>query len=129
MAILVVNTASISCSFGTTPGTLNVPPQNRTNSSSNAIARISNNITNTNIMPFGMCSSMANPTVSAATASAQGVLTPQTCVPVPVSPWAPGSPTVQVGGQPALNNNSRCTCSWGGVISITNAGQASTNVA
>ncbi|HSH11373.1 MAG TPA: DUF4280 domain-containing protein, partial [Ilumatobacter sp.] len=75
-----------------------------------------------NILPFGMCMSMANPTVAAATAAALGVLTPMPCTPMTAAPWAPGSPTVLVVGQPALNNASMCTCSFGGVITVSFAG-------
>ncbi|MDD2421592.1 MAG: DUF4280 domain-containing protein [Heliobacteriaceae bacterium] len=70
-------------------------------------------------LPFGMCSSPANPAVAAATAAALGVLTPMPCTPLVVTPWAPGSPTVLVGGYPALNNSSKAMCSFGGVIQIT----------
>ena len=69
-------------------------------------------------MTFGMCSSMSNPTVASATAAASGVLTPMPCVPACTAPWATGSPTVMIGGKPALNNSSKCICSYGGVISI-----------
>ena len=76
-----------------------------------------------NIMPFGMCSSLANPTVAAATSAALGVLTPMPCVPVIAAPWAPGCPTVLIANKPALNDSSKLMCNWGGVISINNAGQ------
>lgn len=76
-----------------------------------------------NILPFGMCTSLANPTVAAATTAALGVLTPMPCIPVTVAPWAPGSPTVLLGTFPALNNSSKCMCTWAGVISILNPGQ------
>jgi hypothetical protein len=76
-----------------------------------------------NILPFGMCSSLANPTVAAATAAALGVLTPMPCMPVTLAPWAPGSPTVLLGTFPALNSSSKCMCAWAGVISIVNPGQ------
>lgn len=69
--------------------------------------------------PFGMCSSLANPAVAAATAAASGVLTPQPCTPIFPAPWAPGSPTVLVGNKPALNTNSRLMCAYAGVVSIT----------
>jgi hypothetical protein len=70
------------------------------------------------VTPFGMCSSMANPAVAAATAAALGVLTPQPCMPLTVAPWAPGSPTVLIGGKPALNNTSKLMCAYGGVIQM-----------
>jgi hypothetical protein len=46
------------------------------------------------------------------------------CVPATTAPWAPGSPAALIGGQPALNDASKCMCAWGGVISISFAGQA-----
>jgi hypothetical protein len=33
-----------------------------------------------------------------------------------------------IGGMPALNNTSMCTCAWGGMISIGFPGQVTTNV-
>ena len=86
-------------------------------------ATIMDNVPMKNIMPFGMCSSPANPAVASATAAALGVLTPQPCVPATVAPWTPGSPTVLIGSIPALNDYSVLMCNWGGVITITNPGQ------
>lgn len=71
-----------------------------------------------NIPTFGMCRSPANPTVAAATAAALGVLTPMPCVPA-TTPWAPGVATVLLRGMPALDASSKCTCVFGGQISIT----------
>ena len=82
-----------------------------------------------NIPPFGMCSSLANPTVAAATTAALGVLTPMPCVPATVTPWAPGSPTVMLGNMPTLNNTCTLNCMWGGVITISQPGQTQTQVA
>ena len=56
------------------------------------------------------------------------MLTPGPCTPVTAAPWAPGSPTALVGGAPALNNSSKCLCSYGGVIQITVPGSAKTQV-
>jgi hypothetical protein len=81
-----------------------------------------------NIAPFGMCTSIANPAVAAATSAALGVLTPVPCVPATVSPWIPGSPTVMIGGMPALNKTSQCMCLWAGVISIRMPGQVTNHV-
>jgi len=81
-----------------------------------------------NILPFGMCTSMANPAVASATAAALGVLTPMPCTPVTSAPWAPGCPTVLIANQPALNNNSKLICSYGGVIQILYGGQTQTQV-
>jgi hypothetical protein len=76
-----------------------------------------------NIAPFGMCASIANPTVAAATAAALGVLTPMPCVPATPAPWLPGAPTVLIGGMPALDNTCKLMCLWAGVIQIVNPGQ------
>ncbi len=124
----VIMSASLSCSFGTAPSSLVVPPAARVNASKQPAATIMDQIPMTNIMPFGMCTTPSNPQVAAATAAAQGVLTPQPCIPVTTAPWAPGSPTVLIGSKPALNNTSKCMCTWGGVISIVSAGQVTVNV-
>ena len=115
-----------SCSFGLAPSVLNVLPQNRTMCGGMPAANIMDNKPFVNVVPFGMCQSLANPTVAAATAAALGVLTPMPCVPVIPAPWVPGAPTVLVGGMPALDNNCKCMCAWAGVISITFAGQVQT---
>ena len=123
MSFQVTMGAQLSCSFGAAPSVLNVLPANRTLSSSMPAATIMDHVPLLNIMPFGVCSSMANPMVIAATAAAQGVLTPMPCIPVTPAPWVPGAPTVLIGNMPALDNASTCNCAWGGVISILMAGQ------
>lgn len=124
MALIVCGGAMCQCSFGTAPSNLQVLPQNKA-MTTQPIANIMDNKPMVNIMPFGMCSSMANPQVAAATSAAMGVLTPQPCLPNIAAPWAPGSPTVLVGNQPALNNSSKLMCNWGGVIQINQPGQQS----
>lgn len=123
MSQLVVAGANLLCSFGVAPSALNVLPMNRTMAAGPAAATIMDNKPMVNIPPFGMCTSMANPQVAAATAAALGALTPMPCMPVIPAPWMPGSPTVMIGGQPALNNSSKCICAWGGQISILVPGQ------
>jgi len=117
----------MQCSFGAAPSTLAVLPVNKTLTQT-PDANIMDNKPIANIPPFGMCNSIANPTVAATTAAALGVLTPMPCIPVTAAPWAPGAPTVMIGNMPALNNTSKCMCNWGGVISINMAGQFTTNV-
>ncbi len=124
MAFQVCSGAILQCSFGLAPSALTVLPVNRTLAENKPAAVIMDNVPMLNIMPFGMCQSILNPAVAAATTAAAGVLTPVPCVPVTVAPWAPGSPTVLIGNIPALNDTSMCTCMWGGVISINFAGQA-----
>lgn len=47
-----------------------------------------------NVAPFGMCKTQANPQVAAATAAAQGVLTPMPCLPVIGAPGYAGTEAV-----------------------------------
>ncbi len=122
MGMTVCGGAMLLCSFGTAPGSLMVLPKNMVTTTM-PIANIMDNVPMVNILPFAMCTSMSNPTVSSATAAAQGVLTPMPCIPVTAAPWAPGSPTVLVANMPALNDSSTLMCSYGGVIQITNPGQ------
>ena len=114
MGMLTVNTATCLCSFGAAPMPLmatSVPNVIALNQPAATIMDLPK-------LPFGMCSSPANPAVAAATAAALGVLTPMPCTPL-ATPWVPGSPTVFIGGMPALNNSSKAICSFGGVIQIT----------
>jgi hypothetical protein len=129
MAQLVKMGAALACSFGASPASLIVLPVNRTTAEGTPVANIQDFKPIANIPSFGMCSAPTNPDVIKATAAAGGVLTPQPCVPVIPSPWTPGSPTVTIGGMPALNSTSKCVCSWAGVISITMPGTVKTNVA
>jgi len=127
LGMCVCGGAMLQCSFGVAPATLMVTPQNKVVTSM-PIATIMDNKPMANIMPFGMCQSMANPQVAAATAAALGVLTPMPCIPNTTAPWVPGSPTVLIGNFPALNNSCKLMCMWGGVIQINNPGQTTIQV-
>ncbi|MBN9685280.1 MULTISPECIES: DUF4280 domain-containing protein [unclassified Corallococcus] len=122
MGAQVVTGAMLQCSFGMAPSALMVLPANMVMATTPA-ANIMDNKPLLNIMPFGMCQSLANPMVAAATAAALGVLTPMPCIPATVAPWVPGCPTVLIANFPALESNSKCMCNWGGVIQITAPGQ------
>jgi hypothetical protein len=128
MAPLVAMGAMLQCSFGVAPSSLVVLPEKLVMVSNVPAATIMDNVPMKNIMSFGMCTSLANPTVASATSAAMGVLTPMPCVPVVSAPWAPGSPTVLIGNIPALNATSKCMCNWAGVIQITSPGQMQTQV-
>lgn len=119
----VCNGALLACTFGVAPSTMVVLPKNKMMSSNMPAANIMDNVPMVNIMPFGMCSSPANPTVAAATAAALGVLTPMPCVPTIPGPWVPGAPTVMLSNMPVLNNTSKLMCAYGGVISVNMPGQ------
>ncbi len=122
MGVQVVMGATLQCSFGLAPGSLVVLPTNKILSTTPA-ANIMDNKPLLNVMPFGMCQSLANPTVAAATAAAMGALTPMPCIPATAAPWAPGCPKVLIGNMPALESNSKLMCNWGGVIQVVNPGQ------
>ncbi|MGH9125316.1 MAG: DUF4280 domain-containing protein [Acidimicrobiales bacterium] len=122
----VTSTAQLLCSFGMAPSALNVLPLKRVMVEGKPAACIEDQIPIVNIPPFGMCTSLSNPTVAAATAAALGVLTPMPCIPVTVAPWAPPAPQTLVGGVPALTASGQCHCAWGGVITIVFAGSVKT---
>ena len=117
MGQLVCMGAMMKCSFVAGPSSLLVL-EPTVLSESLPSANIMDNKPFANIPPFIMCSSVANPTVVAATAAALGVLTPMPCMPVIPGPWVPGSPTVLLREAPALNNSSKLMCAYAGVISI-----------
>jgi len=127
MAKQVCAGAMMQCSFGVAPSSLVVLPVNRVFTTTPA-ANILDNIPMLNVPPFGMCQSMANPSVAAATAAALGVLTPMPCIPVTPAPWSPGSATVKLGGIPALQDSSKLNCVWGGAISINQPGQQTVSI-
>jgi hypothetical protein len=127
MSLQVCMGATMMCSFGVAPSSLVVLPTNKVFTVT-PDANIMDHIPMVNIMPFGMCTSISNPAVASATSAALGVLTPMPCVPVTPSPWTPGSPTVLLGNFPTLNNSSTLNCIWGGVITITNAGEATVQI-
>jgi hypothetical protein len=127
MAFQVCMGGMLQCSFGAAPSSLVVLPQNQVLTGTPA-ANIMDGKPLVNIPPFGMCSSIANPTVASATATALGVLTPMPCIPVTPAPWAPGAPTVLIANMPALDNNSKLMCNWGGVIQVTNPGQTTVEI-
>lgn len=112
----------LQCTFGMAPSALMVLPDKMILTENKPMANIMDNQPLVNILPFGMCQSLANPTVAAATAAALGVLTPMPCIPMTTAPWAPGCPTVLVKNMPGLTNNCKLICNWGGVIQFQNAG-------
>ncbi|HEX5417667.1 MAG TPA: DUF4280 domain-containing protein [Chloroflexota bacterium] len=126
----VCNGAMLQCPLAVPPGmaSLVVLPIKRVMVGKQPAANIMDHVPLVNIPTFGMCMSLANPTVATATSAAMGVLTPMPCIPVIPAPWAPGAPTVIVGGMPALDNTSKAMCTWGGAITITVPGQFTVQV-
>jgi hypothetical protein len=116
--------AALQCSFGTAPSTF---AASGVQVEATAAAGVVTDVAASNVPPFAMCTSLANPQIAAATSAAFGTLTPQPCVPV-LSPWTPGSSEVTIGGVAALDDSSQCNCSWGGVITVSSPGQTSVTV-
>ncbi len=125
MANYVCNGANMQCSFGTSPGSLTVLPDKKIMEENQPAANIMDFKPMVNIPTFGNCSSLLNPVVASATASASGVLTPQPCVPLTTTPWTPGKTDVLMANMPALMDYCICTCTYMGLITITSAGETS----
>ncbi|HUA27950.1 MAG TPA: DUF4280 domain-containing protein [Streptosporangiaceae bacterium] len=124
MPNLVCTGATVQCSFGTTPATF---AASGAEVSAGGPAGVVTDIAPGNVPPFGLCMSLANPQVASATAAASNVLTPQPCQPV-LSPWTPGSARVTIGDVAALDDSSQCSCTWGGVVTVSAAGQTAASL-
>jgi len=110
----VVQGAMMQCTMGLAPSTLSVIPAGTPVQAGNMMAAtIMDNKPMANIAPFGMCQSLANPTVASATTAA---------------PWAPGAVKVTIGNKPALHDGCKLMCNWAGTISINFAGQVTIDV-
>ena len=114
------------CTMGQAPAPMRVSSQQTVQNDGKPMGTIQDSSA-ANVGPFGMCISMANPAVAAATAAALGVLTPQPCTPVPAGTWIPSNPKVLIAGNPVLDMNCKMMCSYGGSISIVSPGQATVN--
>jgi hypothetical protein len=121
--------AMLKCSFGLAPSSLIVIPKGVPVTVNGLLAAsIMDFAPIANILPFGMCNSMANPTVIAATAAALGAFTPMPCIPVIVGPWMAGAVKTKIGLFPALMSTSLCNCAWGGVVTVATPAQMKVNI-
>jgi hypothetical protein len=127
MSLLVAVGANLMCTMGTTPAPIKVTSQSKVMTQGKPAATIQDAAPMSNVGPFGMCTSLANPAVASATAAALGVLTPQPCTPVPAGIWIPTKPKVLVEGKPCLTQDCKMMCSYAGSISITLPGQTKVN--
>jgi len=122
MAQVVVQGATCLCTFGTAPGNIN-PTNNMTVlAEGKPVCVKMDSAAMANITPFGMCTTVSNPAVAAATAAALGVLTPQPCTPMITGTWLGGG-KVMIGGKPCLTLDNKCACAYGGTVSIVNPGE------
>ncbi|MDR1267674.1 MAG: DUF4280 domain-containing protein [Holosporales bacterium] len=123
MSLPVVQGALCCCSMGLAPTSLNFLPASCVFCAGPPVGTVMDAVPFLNVLPFGLCMSLANPITAAATTAALGVLTPTPCTLALIPPWIPGNPRALVGACPALTNDSRLFCSFGGVISIAFSGQ------
>ena len=93
--------ATLKCTFGMTPSTLMVTVPLRPMIQNKPKATIMDFVPLANILPFGM--------------------SPMPCVPAIVAPWTPGGKEL-ITNMPALLDNCKLMCMWGGNISITMPG-------
>jgi len=109
------------CSFGICPVPLNVLPVNGVFTGTPA-ANIMDNKPFLNIPTFATCSSPLNPLVIA------NFGFPAPCIPNIITPWFIGAIGVAVANIPALNEQSKCMCAYGGIVSFAFAGQITADV-
>lgn len=119
MGVLVSTGAEVNCLFGDAPGLFAASGEDV---AATAPVGVITDVEEENIATFGMCWTLANPDVAAATALAQGTLTPAPCVPV-LTPWTPGAGRVTINGVAALDADSTCRCAWTGDITVSYPGQ------
>lgn len=106
------------CPFGVAPTPLVFLPVSMVLGSAGPLGSIIDFVPFLNVIPFGVCTSLANPITAALTAAAFGVLTPGPCIPVPAGTWLPAKPTVMSKLGPLTNNTSKLICAYGGVIQV-----------
>lgn len=129
MSLAVVGgTSLIKCSSGLTPTPLVVLPDRTVMAESMLMGNIEDITPLVNIVTFGMCSTLGNPTVRKATAAADGVLTPMPCIPATHTPWDSEAQDVTVQGSPAIDQTAKLHCRWSGVIHIIEPGNFTVTV-
>ena len=107
---------TLRCNFGSCSSQMYI--WGNLNNNKEFIENISGNKPTGNIMSFGMCSSLSNPTVCAATACSLGFLSPQPCVANIAFPWMSSQNGTVVKSDLPIDENSKTYCSYGGQITI-----------
>ncbi|MDR3186818.1 MAG: DUF4280 domain-containing protein [Holosporaceae bacterium] len=118
MGMGVCTGAIAMCPFGVAPTPLTFLPTSMLMGAAGPMGSCADCIPFLNIVPFGVCSSILNPTTASLTAAALGVLTPGPCIPTPAGMWIPTKPTVMSKMGPMLTSDSMLICAYGGVIKI-----------
>ena len=121
----VVMGAKLECNQATAPSNLVVLPVHREMLTSQLKANIGDAKPFVNVLPFGLCKSMANPAVAAATSANRGTLTPMPCTPA-CSMWIGGKTDILLDGMPMLMVGDITPCPLGvGKIEVMDSGQGS----
>lgn len=121
MQKLVTNGDLCTCSNGNVPCPLLVIDPLRKMKSGGKSVALATDTSIANISTFGMCNNINNPAVAAATAAAQGVLTPAPCVPVAAGNWCGTVNKTTINGISVVGEKSTLNCTYGGCIKIQNA--------
>ena len=120
MKTVVVSGALLSCDQGVSPCPLVVAPDSEVDAATLTMATVDHHQPS-HVAGFGMCRTQQNPAVAAATAAAQGVLTPAPCVPMLSSPWSDGAQSCELDGVALLASDAELKCAYGGAITIDDA--------
>ena len=120
---VLVSGGTLACTMGTAPSVFTAMANPKVQVEGMPAATMMDNAPIASIKPFGMCTSLANPAVAAATAAALGVLTPQPCVPVLPGPWVASGQKTRSGGKALVCQGDCLMCAYAGTISIANSGQ------
>lgn len=116
----VVKGAKLKCTCGDAESVLDIPRDHGVFINNTAQANAMDCVPMENVKPFGKCSSLANPTVAAATAAAQGTLQPMPCIPATATPWTGTKTGLLINNSPAVVQSSQLSCAWCGVITVKN---------
>jgi hypothetical protein len=119
----VVEGATLKCNFGDSTSKLKIPIKHEIYINDKTQANMMDYIPMANIMPFGMCCSLSNPTVATATSAAGGVLQKMPCIPALSAPWVCCKNDVLIDKFPAVLKSSKLMCAWLGVIKVEKDGQ------
>lgn len=122
MSKYVSTGATLKCSMGTSEAFFQATPK-MVSVSGKEQGNILDFVPLTNIPPFGRCRSLAYPPTASATAANLGKLTPMPCVPGTCTAWSAVDPQCTLCGSPALREEAKLTCMYGGSISIVKPGQ------
>lgn len=108
MAEKVTAGAKISCSFGSTQTTLQMPMKSgSTLKGQNQVTADATQV-GENIVPFGTCAKSSPPVP---------------CTPSFATPWLMTDPMVQINGQDVVDTGCILPCLYGGIVKFEDSGQ------